>query len=106
MTETDKEAMEIAYLALGRLIAAECPVGFQTASLGMEMHEGNTLLRIVANQPDGTQVQLQPSEDGARNILESLRGIRKAMADEDGALWRNCTVTLGAGGRFAIDVEY
>ena len=106
MTETDNETMNIAYLALGRLIAAECPAGFATASLGVEMHEDNTLLRIVADQPDGTQVQLQPSADGARNILESLRGIRKAMADEDGKAWRNCTVTLGAGGRFALDVEY
>lgn len=106
MTETDNETMNVAYLALGRLVAAECPAGFATASLGMEMHEDNTRMWIISDQPDGTQVQLQPSADGARNILESLRGIRKAMAAEDGALWRNCTVTLGAGGRFALDVEY
>ena len=106
MTETDNERMNVAYLALGRLIAAECPVGFATASLGMEIHEDNSRLWIIADQPDGTQVQLQPSADGARNILESLRGIRKAMAEADGKPWRNCTVTLGAGGRFAMDVEY
>lgn len=106
MTDPDNETMNVAYLALGRLIAAECPAGFATASLGMEMHEENSRLWITADQPDGTQVQLQPSADGARNILESLRSIRKAMAEEDGALWRNCTVTLGAGGRFAMDVEY
>jgi hypothetical protein len=106
MTDTDNETMNIAYLALGRLIAGQCPAGFETASLGMEMSGDHTLLRIVTVQADGTQVQLQPSEDGARDILESLRGIRQAMAGEDGGLWRKCTVTLGAGGRFALDVEY
>ena len=106
MTDTDNDSMNIAYLALGRLIAAECPAGFATASLGMEILDDQTLLRIVATQPDGTQVQLQPSESGAQNILESLRGIRKAMAEADGKAWRGCIVTLGAGGRFALDVEY
>ena len=97
--------MEIAYLALGRLIAAECPVGFESASLHMESHESGTQLWIAAAQPDGTQVQLQPGADAARNILESLRGIRNAMARDGGAAWRNCVVTLKAGGHFAMEVE-
>jgi hypothetical protein len=106
MTDAPNQAMDIAYLALGRLIAAECPPGFATASLGMEPHEDRTRLWIVATQPDGTEVQLQPSDDGARNMLESLRGIRRAMAKDDGALWRSCVVTLKAGGHFALEVEY
>ena len=105
MTDTPNPAMDIAYLALGRLIAAECPPGFATASLGMEPHEDRTRLWIIATQPDGTEVQLQPSDAGARNILESLRGIRKAMTDEGGAPWRSCVVTLKAGGHFALEVE-
>jgi hypothetical protein len=105
MTDTDNDAMNVRYLALGRLIAAECPAGFATATLRMEAHEDQSRLWINTTQPDGTEVQLHPSEAGARDILESLRGIRKAMADAGGALWRSCVVTLKAGGHFAMEVE-
>jgi hypothetical protein len=91
---------------LGRLIAAQCPVGFATASLHMQTLEGSTRLWITAAQPDGTKVQLQPGAGAAQDILESLRGIRNAGAREDGALWHSCTVTLKAGGHFAMEVEY
>jgi hypothetical protein len=104
MTDQDKH-MESAYLALGRLIAAQCPVGFETASLHMETHEGSTRLWITAAQPDGTKVQLEPSAGAAQDILESLGGIRDAMAREGGAAWRTCVVTLKAGGHFAMEVE-
>ena len=105
MTDQEQEAMRIAYLALGRLIAKECPAGFATATLLVETQEDRTRLWITAAQPDGTRVQLQPGT-GAKGILESLRAIRNAMAREDGAAWKNCVVTLKAGGGFAIDVEY
>jgi hypothetical protein len=105
MTDQDSQAMEIAYLALGRLIAAECPVGFETASLRMESHEHDTQLWIAAALPGGTSVKLQPGADAARNILESLREIRSAMARTGGADWQNCVVTLKAGGHFAMEVE-
>jgi hypothetical protein len=105
MTDDRKEAMEIAYLALGRLIAGQCPAGFRQAMLDTEMHEDQTRLWISSTQPDGTEVRLQPSDDAARDILESLRGIRKAMEEEGGAPWRRCVVTLAAGGHFAMEVE-
>ena len=50
-------------------------------------------------------MQFQPGPDAARNLLESLRGIRNAMVREGGAAWRSCVVTLKAGGHFAIEVE-
>jgi hypothetical protein len=106
MIGQDKQVLEIAYLALGRLIAAECPVGFASATLRMENDENGTRLWIGAAQPDGTKVQLQPGPGAAQDILESLRGIRNAGAGEDGALWHSCTVTLRAGGHFAMEVEY
>jgi hypothetical protein len=106
MTDDDKQKMEIAYLGLGRLIAGQCPAGFRKAVLGMEIAEEQSLLRIVSTQQDGTEVQMPPDDRAAHDILESLRGIRKAMAEQDGALWRSCTVTLTAGGGFALDVEY
>jgi len=103
---TDTDARNIAYLALGRLIAGQCPPGFHTAALTMEIADEQTRLWIRSTQPDGTEVQLHPADDAARDMLESLRGIRQAMADEDGKAWQRCTVTLRAGGHFAIDVEY
>ena len=106
MTNQDSDAMKIAYLALGRLIAGECPAGFEIASLLMETHEEATRMWITATQPDGTKVQMQPGAGPAQDILESLRGIRNEMAREDGAAWRNCVVTLKAGGGFAMEVEY
>ncbi len=106
MSGQDDQAMESAYLALGRLIAAQCPVGFETASLRMETRENDAELWIAAAQPDGTKVQLQPAPGAARDILESLGSIREAMAREGGAVWQSCVVTLRAGGHFAMEVEY
>ena len=106
MTDTNDDARQIAYLALGRLIARQCPAGFETAALTMEIEDTGTRLWIASVQPDGTRVQLQPEDGAAQDMLESLRGIRKAMAEEDGRLWRRCVVTLRAGGHFAMDVDY
>jgi len=106
MTDPRNEAMEIAYLALGRSIAALCPVGFATAVLIAEIHEEVTRLWITATLPDGTKVQLQAGDDASRDILENLRAIRNVMAREEGTLWQSCVVTLKAGGGFAIEFEY
>ena len=100
------EARDVAYLALGRLIAGQSPPGFDSATLGMEIHEGQTHLSIVSVQPDGTEVQLQPGEEAARDILELLRSIRGEMEREESRAWRSCKVTLRAGGYFAIDFAY
>jgi hypothetical protein len=72
----------------------------------MEVQEDDMRLSITATQPDGTEVQFRPGGDAAENLIESLLGIRDAMAREDGAVWRNCVVALRAGGHFAIEVEY
>jgi len=106
MTEYPNEAMEIAYLALGRLIAGQCPPGFKKAVLRMEIEGDRTRLSLSSAQADGTEVEMPPSERAAADILESLRGIRKAMEEEDERAWRGCTVTLIAGGGFQLDVAY
>ena len=106
MTDPETHAPQVAYLALGRLIAGQCPAGFDTATLSMETDGNRTELSIASVLPDGTRVEFQPDAEAARDILESLRGIRNADAREDGTLWRSCVVTLKAGGRFAMDVEY
>ena len=102
----NQEAMQTAYLAVGRLIAGTCPAGFATAVLVAEIHDERTRLWITATQPDGTKVQLQAGADASRDILEILRGIRNVMAREEGTAWHNCVVTLKAGGGFAIEFEY
>ena len=106
MTDDQNDAMNIAYLGLGRLIAGQCPPGFRQAVLGAEVQEERTPLWLSSTQADDTEVRMPPSEEAARDILESLRGIRKAMAEKDGRLWRSCTVTLKQGGGFAMDVDY
>jgi hypothetical protein len=106
MTDDRTDARNVAYLALGRLIAGQCPRGFETAKLAMEIGDDRTRLWIEAVLPDGTELRLQPDGAAARDMLESLRGIRQAMADEDGKAWQRCTVNLRAGGHFALDVEY
>jgi hypothetical protein len=106
VTDTDNQDMDIAYLALGRLIAGQCPPGFKKAVLAMEIVGDETRLEIVSTQADGTEVQMPPSADAAADILESLRFIRKNMEGADGRPWRRCTVTLIAGGGFQLDVGY
>jgi len=98
--------MEIAYLALGRLIAGQCPPGFKKAVLAMEIVGEETRIEIVSTLADGTEVQMPPSAEGAADILESLRGIRNNMEGADGRPWQRCTVTLIAGGGFQLDVGY
>jgi hypothetical protein len=100
------ETLEVAYLALGRLIAGQCPPGFQTARLELEIEGAESRLILSSIQPNGAEVAMPPSEEAARDILESLRGIRKAMAKEDDRPWRGCVVTLIAGGGFQLDIGY
>jgi hypothetical protein len=101
---TDEE-MNVAYMALGRLIARQCPAGFASATMAMTMEGDRSLLRIHYAMPDGTAAQAAPGDDAAQDILESLRGIRHKMAERGDPPWRTCRVSLRAGGHFAIEVE-
>lgn len=106
MTDARNEKLDIACLALGRLIAAQCPPGFEKAVLSLDLHEGRSLLRIVASGSEGTDVQMPLSEEPAQNILETLREIQKEMAEEDPRPWKGALVTLRKGGHFDLDVTY
>jgi len=106
MTDQRNEQRDIACLALGQLIAAQCPPGFEKAVLAVDQHEGRFLLRIVATQADGWEVQVPLSEEPAQNILETVRAVEKAMAEEDPRPWKGATVTLKKGGHFDLDVNY
>jgi len=106
MTDQRNDKRDIACLALGRLIAGQCPPGFDKAVLAVDLHEGRSLLRIVATQADGWEVQVPLSEEPVQNMLETLRAVQKEMAGEDPRAWKGCTVTLRKGGHFDLDVTY
>lgn len=93
------------YLRLGRLIAAQCPPGFDKAVLEADLHDGHPLLRIDT-QADGEEVEVPLSDETVQRIEETLRAIQKAMAVEDPRPWNGCTVTLRKGGHFDLDIAY
>jgi len=106
MTDQRNDQRDIACLALGRLIAAQCPPRFDKAVLAVDQHEGRFLLRIVATQVDGWEGQVPLSEEPVQNMLRVLREIEKAMAEQDPRPWQGATVTLKKGGHFDLDVTY
>ena len=106
MTDARNEQMDVACLALGRLIAAQCPPGFEKAVLSLDLHEGRSLVRIMAAGSEGTEIQMPLSDEPAKNILETLRVIQKEMAQEDPRPWKGALVTLRKGGHFDLDVSY
>jgi hypothetical protein len=106
MTDARNEKLDIACLALGRLIAQQCPPGFEKAVLSLDLHEGRSLVRIMAAGSEGVEVQMPLSEEPAQNILETLRTVQKEMAEEDPRPWKGALVTLRKGGHFDLDVTY
>ena len=90
------------YLQLGRAIAAQCPPGFKEARLEAAPDEGK--LVIACTLEDGGEVKPALGEPARHAILAALGEVREAMAAQDGKPWRSCTVTLVAGGGFAMDV--
>jgi len=94
------------YLALGRLIAGNCPAGFSEAILEAELEGNRADLQMGCAMPDGTEVEPDVGQQAVRDLHVLLHGIREKMAEEDGRRWRTCTVTLRKGGHFDLDVTY
>ena len=94
------------YLALGRTIAGLCPPGFQRAVLDAAMAGDKPALSLVCKDADGAE-QFPPIDAAARDaLLAALTAARDAQTGADGKAWSRCTVTLSAGGGFAMDVGY
>ena len=106
MTNLRSEKMDTACLALGRLIAGQCPPGFEKAVLRVDRQEGGLQLQIVATQVDGWEIDVPPSEEAVRNMRETLGVMEDEMAKEDPRPWKSCAVTLKKGGYFDLDVIY
>jgi len=94
------------YLALGRTIAGLCPPGFQRAVLDAAMNEDKPALSLVCKDANDEE-QFPPIDASARDALTAaLAKVRDAQTEVDGKAWSHCTVTLSAGGGFAMDVGY
>lgn len=91
------------YLQLGRAIAGQCPPGFREARLEATPDEDR--LEIACTLADGSEAAPALDADARAAIAAALAEVRAAMAEADGKSWRSCTVTLVAGGGFAIDVR-
>jgi hypothetical protein len=91
------------YLQLGRAIAGTCPPGFKEARLEATPDEDR--LEIACTLADGSQAAPALDAEARAAIGAALAEVRAAMAEADGKSWRSCTVTLAAGGGFAMDVR-
>jgi hypothetical protein len=91
------------YLQLGRAIAGQCPPGFREARLEATPDEDR--IDLACTRADGSETAPALDADGRAAIAAALSEVRAAMAEADGKSWRSCTVTLAAGGGFAIDVR-
>lgn len=94
------------YLALGRAVAGLCPPGFQRAVLSAAMPEAGPELSLACTDAEGAESH-PPIDAAARDaLMAALAAVREAQAETDGKAWSRCTVTLSAGGGFAMDVGY
>lgn len=91
------------YLQLGRAIAGQCPPGFKEARLEATPDEDR--IDLACTPADGSETVPALDADARAAIKAALGEVRAAMAEADGKSWRSCTVTLVAGGGFAIDVR-
>ena len=91
------------YLALGRAIASQCPPGFKEARLDAAPDEDR--LDLACTLADGSETAPALDAEARAAIKAALSEVREAMAAQDGARWSACTVTLAAGGGFAMDVR-
>jgi hypothetical protein len=91
------------YLQLGRAIAGTCPPGFKEARLEATPDEDR--IDLACTLADGSEAAPALDVDARAAIAAALAEVRAAMAEADGKSWRSCTVTLVAGGGFAMDVR-
>ena len=94
-----------AYLNLGRAIARQCTPGFQQAVLDADLSEEEAL-RLKCRIANGSEFELQLSDEARQQIRQAIGVIRERMAEQDGARFKRATTTLVAGGGFSMDVEY
>ncbi len=94
------------YMRLGRTIATKCKPGFEQAILLAAMEEEGGALKLTYKTDDGEEWEPELDEDDRTDLRMALTEVRHAQGQEDGKVWKSCTVTLTRGGGFAMDVGY
>ncbi len=93
------------YLTLGRVIARQCPTGFEEAKLEADLEAETVVKSLEWTAPDGATGEVGVGPAALAEIGDLLREIRTVMASQEGGQsFRRATVTLRSGGRFQMDV--
>lgn len=93
-------------LRLGRTMAGICKPGFYQAALLAAMDEEGASLQLTYSLDDGSEWEPELTEDDRHNLRMALTAVRHAQGQEDGKVWKTCTVVLTRGGGFEMDVGY
>ncbi len=95
------------YLRLGRTMANICKPGFHQAALLASVDEEGAALQLTYSLDDGSEWEPELSEEDRQELRLALTAVRHAQGQEDdGKVWKTCTVVLTRGGGFEMDVGY
>jgi hypothetical protein len=94
------------YLKLGRAIATKCKPGFHQAALLADMEQDGDGLKLTYALDDGSEWEPELDEDDRADLRTALAEVRQTQGQEDGKVWKTCTVVLTRGGGFEMDVGY
>ena len=94
------------YLKLGRAMAGICKPGFHQAALLASMDDEGGALQLTYTLDDGSEWEPELTEDDRHQLRGVLTEVRHVQGQQDGKVWKTCTVTLTKGGGFEMDVGY
>lgn len=94
------------YLKLGRAMAGICKPGFHQAALLASMDDEGAALQLTYTLDDGSEWEPELTEDDRHQLRGVLTEVRHVQGQQDGKIWKTCTVVLTRGGGFEMDVGY
>ena len=94
------------YLKLGRAMAGICKPGFHQAALLASMDDEGGALQLTYTLDDGSEWEPELTEDDRHQLRGVLTEVRHVQGQQDGKVWKTCTVVLTRGGGFEMDVGY
>ena len=94
------------YLKLGRTMAGICKPGFHQAALLASMDDEGGALQLTYTTDDGEEWEPELTEDDRHQLRGVLTEVRHVQGQQDGKVWKTCTIVLTRGGGFEMDVGY